>query len=55
MENAKANVKGVDIYNVAQRVKTLLVNKDENATAAFPYSVGHLNTVLVLPYLGIII
>ena len=54
MENAKANVKGVDIY-VAQRVKTLLVNKDENATAAFPYSVGHLNTVLVLPYLGIII
>ena len=35
MENTKANVKGADIYNVAQRVKTLFVNKDENATAAF--------------------
>ena len=35
MENAKVNVKGADIYNVAQRVKTLLVNKDENANAAF--------------------
>ena len=35
MENAKSNVEGADIYNFDQRVKTLLVNKDENATTAF--------------------